>query len=104
MLKLSEGIPRNQRFRLFFDNWFSALDLMIYLKSIGILSTAAFRTNRLKGCPITSDKELKKGGRRSYDYRSDVNSGVHVTKWHDHKCVHLASTFSGVAATGIVKR
>ena len=91
MLKLSEGIPRNQRFRLFFDNWFSALDLMVYLKSIGILSTAAFRTNRLKG-------------RRSYDYRSDVNSGVHVIKWQDHKCVHLASTFSGVAATGTVKR
>ena len=93
VLKLSEGIPRNQGFRLFFDNWFSTLDLMVQLKSIGILSTATFRTNRLKGCPIASDKELKKEGRGSYDYRSDVNSGVHVIKWHDHKCVHLASTF-----------
>ena len=67
VLKLSEGIPRNQGFRLFFDNWFSALDLMVQLKSIGILSTT-FRTNRLKGCPVASDKELKKEGRRSYDY------------------------------------
>ena len=71
-LKLSEGIPRNQGFRLFFDNWFSTLDLMVQLKSIGILSTATFRTNRLKGCPIASDKELKKEGRGSYDYHSDV--------------------------------
>ena len=77
---------------------------MVQLKSIGILSTATFRTNRLKGCPIASDKELKKEGRGSYDYRSDVNSGVYVIKWHDHKCVHLASTFPGVGATGTLKR
>ena len=63
MLKLSEGIPRNQGLRLFFDNWFSTLDLMIQFKSIAILSTATFRRNRLKGCPIASDKELKKEGR-----------------------------------------
>ena len=104
VLKLSEGIPRNQGFRLFFDHWFSTLDLMVQLKSIGILSTATFRTNHLKGCPIASDKELKKEDCGSYDCRSDVNSGVHVIKWHDHKCVHLASTFPGVAATGTVKR
>ena len=47
---------------------------------------------------------IEKGRSRVYDYRSDVNLGVHVIKWHDHKCVHLASTFSGVAATGTVKR
>ena len=104
MLKLSEEIPRNQRFKLFFDNWFSTLDLMVRLKSIGVLSTTAFRTDRLKGCPIASDKELKKEGRRSCDCRSDINSGVHVIKWHGDKCVHLASAFSGVAATGTVKR
>ena len=47
---------------------------------------------------------MKKEGCGSYDYHSDVNSGVHVIKWHDHKCVHIASTFSGVAATGTVKQ
>ena len=76
---------------------------MVQLKSKGILSTATFCTNRLKGCPIASDKELKKDCRGSYDYRYDVNSGVHVINWPDHKCVHLASTVSGVAATGTVK-
>ena len=104
VFKLSEGLPRNQGFRLFFNNGFSTLDLMVQLKSIRILSTATFRTNRLKVCLIASDKELKKEGRGSYDYRSDVNSGVHMIKWHDHKCVHLASTFSRLAATGTVKR
>ena len=35
VLKLSEGIPRNQGFRFFFDNWFSTLDLMVQFKSKG---------------------------------------------------------------------
>ena len=51
---------RNQGFRLFFDNWFPTLDLIVQLKSIRILSTATFCTNRLKVCPIASNKELKK--------------------------------------------
>ena len=53
---------------------------MVQLKAMGILSAVTFRTNRLKGCPIASDKELKNEGRGSYDYCSDVNSGVHVIK------------------------
>ena len=57
---------------------------------------ATFRTNSLKGCPLASDKELKKEGHGFYDYRTDVNSGLYVVKWYDNKCVHLASTFSGV--------
>ena len=53
---------------------------IVQLKAMGILSAVTFRTNRLKGCPIASDKELKNEGRGSYDYCSDVNSGVHVIK------------------------
>ena len=77
---------------------------MAQLKALGILSTATFCTKHLKGFPIASDKELKNEDRGSYDYRSDVNSVVHVMNWHDNKCVYLASTFFGVAAAGTVKR
>ena len=58
----------------------------------------------MKGCRIVSEKELKNEDRGSYDYRSDVNSGVHVIKWYDNICVYLASAFSGVVAAGTVKR
>ena len=37
VLKLSDRIPRNQGFRIFFDNWFSTLDLMVQLKAMGTL-------------------------------------------------------------------
>ena len=84
VMKLSEVTPRNQRFRFFFGNWFSTLDLMVQPKAMGILCTATFRTNRLKGCPIASAMELKNEGRGSCDYCCDINSGVHVIKWYDN--------------------
>ena len=65
VFKLSERIPKNKGYRLFFDNWFSTCNLMLQLKSSGIFTTATFRTNHLKGCPLTSDKELKKEGHGS---------------------------------------
>ena len=77
---------------------------MVQLQGIWILNTETFSTNRLKGCPIASDKELKYEGCVSYDYRSDVNLGVCVVKWYDNKSVHLVSTFFGVAAAGIAKQ
>ena len=69
-----------------------------------IFTTASFHTNYLKGCLLASDKELKKEECGSYDYRNDANSGLHVVKWYDNKCVHLVSTFSGVNAADSIKR
>ena len=69
----------------------------------GIFSTGTFRTNSLNGCPLLTEKELKKQGRGSFDYRTDDNTGLHVVKWFDNKCAHLASTFSGVKAEKMVQ-
>ena len=63
VLKLSEGIRQNQGFRLFSDNWFSTLDLMVQLKAMGVFShksSTKFHANHLKGCPIASDKNIEK--------------------------------------------
>ena len=72
------------------------MELMLALRSFGIFSTATFRTNRLNGCPLSTEKELKKQGHGSLDYRTDGNTGLHFVKWFGNKCVHLASTFSGL--------
>ena len=95
---------KHKGYRLFFDYWFSTFYLMLQLKSSRTYKTATFRSNRLKRCPLVSEKELKKEVRESYDYRTNVNSGLHLVKWYDNKCVHLASTFSGVNATSSEKR
>ena len=52
--------------------------------------------NRLAGCPLMSDRDLKKEGRGSFDYQTDMNSTLRVAKWHDNKAVTFASTFGGI--------
>ena len=104
VLKLSKDILKNEGFQLYFDNWFSTMELILSLKSFGIFSTATFRTNRLNGCPLSTEKDLKKQSCGSFDYRTDVNTGLHVVKWLDNKCVHLALTFSGVKVEKTVPR
>ena len=56
VLKLSKDIPKNKGFQLHYDNWFSTMELMLALKSFGIFLTTTFRTNRLNGCPLLTEK------------------------------------------------
>ena len=56
------------------------MKLIHALKSFGFFSIATFRTNRLSGCPLPTEKDLKKQGRELFDYRTDVNTGLHVAK------------------------
>ena len=72
VLRLSEG----KNFKLCFDNWLCTLPLCPELKSLGILSTAAIRGNRIAGCPLKCEKDLKKEGHGSTFHRSDANSDI----------------------------
>ena len=102
--RLCTHLPKEKNHKLFFDNWFTSLDLLHYLKKNGILACGTVRANRLEGCPLSSNKDLKKGGRGSLDYRSDLNSGIIVTKWYDNNAVHLASNFVGVEPMSSMER
>ena len=60
VVRLIEQLPQGQNFKLCFDNWFFTLHLCLKLKSIGILTTATVRSNRIAGCPLDAKKDLKK--------------------------------------------
>ena len=62
--KLCESLPTNAGHKLFFDNSFSTLDLMLYLQQKGILACGTIRVNRLKKCPLKKTKELQSNGSR----------------------------------------
>ena len=79
--RLCKDLPHHANHKLFFDNWFSTISLFICLKRLGILACGTMRANRLQGCSLKSNKELKKSGRGSMDYMTDLNSGVIITKW-----------------------
>ena len=48
---LVKKIPRNQNLQVYFENSFSTLPLLIRLHKMGILATATFNSNRIRGYP-----------------------------------------------------
>ena len=104
VLRLSEGIPQHQNVKLCFDKWFCTLPFCLELKLLGILTTATIRDNRIAGCPLKCEKDLKKEGRGSSSYRPDANSGTVLVRWFDNNSVQLVSTYSSPATSGTVKR
>lgn len=105
VISLCKSLPDPANSVIYFDNYFSSLQLFIYLKdNMNILSLGTLRSDRIAGCPIETDKILSKQGRGSFDYKADMNKGVIIIKWVDNKCVLLGSTLFGINPTCTVKR
>ena len=75
---LCKHLQGNIGHKLFFDNWFTTIYLLIYLKEMGILAVGTVRANRLKGCTLERNKAIEKQGRGSMDYRVDLNTGLFI--------------------------
>ena len=102
--RLLETLPKMKNFKVFFDNWFAAFPLCLALKKNGYLVTATPRKNRTKHRPLPIEKDLKKKGRGSHEYRTAASSAISITKWYDKKCVQLISSYYGPDSTSKVKR
>ena len=74
------------------------------LKSLGFHVTATIRADRVKGCPLPTEKDLKKKGRGAHVFKTDANSGITITKWLDNKCIQMVSTHSNPDPAKFVKR
>lgn len=104
VIKLCETLPKQMNFKLYFDNWFTFLELQLQLKASGIWSVGTIRSNRMRGCTLQSEKELKKQGRGAYDYCVDANSGLSVVRWMDNSAVQLASSHVAVEPLSSIRR
>ena len=74
------------------------------MKENGYLTTATLRADRTKGCPLPTEKDLKKQGRGSHSFRTDANTGIAVTKWSDNKCVQMITNYCNPDSVGKVRR
>ncbi|KAG1674650.1 PiggyBac transposable element-derived protein 3 [Nymphon striatum] len=104
VMKLSETLPHNKNYKVFADNYFSGLPLVVSLRNLGIHYIGTIRPNRLPQCTIISDKELAKKNRGSVDEIVETNSNVVVVKWYDNRCVSLISSFIGATPIDDVRR
>ncbi|KAH9371111.1 hypothetical protein HPB48_015676 [Haemaphysalis longicornis] len=66
LLGLSRSIPENKNYELFFDNLFTSINLLVNLHQRGIPAMGIVRANRIPGCRLPSDAEMKKNGRGSH--------------------------------------
>ncbi len=71
VLQLTNIFPKKCNFNLYFDNYFTALPLLLKLKESRIFSVGTIRKNRDGKCPLLSDKDLKQGGHGSMDEMRD---------------------------------
>lgn len=82
-------------FQVCFDNYFSSPSLLHRLKDLSIPATCTVRKDRMDRCPLKSEKDLRREGRGSVDFRT-TTEGILVAKWFDNKEVHIASNHYSV--------
>lgn len=86
VLHLCESISRPNESIVYFDNFFTSLELISRLKErYSLHSLGTIRSNRLRGCSLKDDKSLLKEGRGSFDYKVDNVAGLAIVKWADNK-------------------
>uniref|UniRef100_A0A3Q3EL87 PiggyBac transposable element-derived protein domain-containing protein n=1 Tax=Labrus bergylta TaxID=56723 RepID=A0A3Q3EL87_9LABR len=95
VLKMTSTLPAGKNHKVFADNYFTSVPLVQHLKERGIHYVGTIRMNRMKHCTMMDEKELKKNGRGSMDFR--VNQ-------ENNKAVNLISSFVGIEPVGNVKR
>lgn len=104
VLEMVSTLPDGHNFKVFADNFFTSLALVLELKQRSIFYVGTIRLNRMKQCPLLVVKDLKKQGRGSFDHRLDINSGVIAVSWFDNRAVNLVSSYVGVEPLHTVRR
>ena len=106
VLRLAQTIPKHENYKLFFDNWFTGVPLVLTLALQGIHCTGTVRGNRLPGTNLTSDADLKRAGRGSFTEKVAVvgETTLHAVKWFDNRSVTLLSDCVGAHPVTEVER
>lgn len=106
VVRLARLIPKNKKYKLYFDNYYTSVPVIVYLYKEGIFSLGTVRRNRIRNCMLPSEVEYKKMPRGSSDEYVAEIKGVSVSSviWKDNKCVTLLSTLSGVEPMSTIRR
>ncbi|XP_064475826.1 piggyBac transposable element-derived protein 3-like [Ornithodoros turicata] len=104
VMRLVQHLPLNANFKCFFDNYFTSVLLLRELKQIGILATGTIRSNRLQGCKLMGEKEMKIMERGTSQSKVTEEGDVVLVRWKDNSLVTVASTQVGVGSPGVAKK
>lgn len=96
VLKLTSTMAKNCRYKIYADNLFTSVPLLIKLKEQGMEYTGTVRKNRLPGCALEDEKAMKKRGRGAFDHRVEETHNIAAVRWFDNRAVSLLSTRTAV--------
>ncbi|CAF1402754.1 unnamed protein product [Rotaria sordida] len=94
VIDLLDDIPKGSH--IFTDNYFASLSLLHEMTSLGYGLTCTLRSNRIKNCPIKSEKAMSKYPRGYYDYLVSKDKKIMIVAWQDKKRVLMGSNFIGI--------
>lgn len=105
VVRLSRSIPRHINHIMFFDNFFTSEQLMIYLHKEGIQAIGTVRQNRVKDHGLIG-KAFAKTSRGTFETRSCTKEGVelHLVQWNDTRVVTTLSNYLGAEPTTPIQR
>ena len=92
---MTGSLEKDMNFKVFADNFFTNLALVRALKTRSLWFVGTFRSNRLKGCNLKTEKELKKEGRGASDTKAELMSNMAAVRWFDNKCADTLSSYIG---------
>ncbi|KFM62613.1 PiggyBac transposable element-derived protein 3, partial [Stegodyphus mimosarum] len=91
-MKLTENIVNPSSYTLYFDNFFTSIDLLKSLCEQGFRATGTIRENRINHeCPLEESKSMRKKERGTSDFAFDE---IFLVRWNDNSTVTVATYFS----------
>ena len=67
VMRLVENLPERGNFKVYFDNFFTSIPLLIQLKEKGFHALDVLKTNRMSGVILKSKGDVKHQGRGAMD-------------------------------------
>lgn len=81
---------------VYFDNFFTSMELLRYFKQKGIRATGTARRNRIRNSPLLTEKIFCKKVRGFEEHYTDEKHGILVCQWNDNRPVVLATNCHSV--------
>ena len=99
VVRLSQTVSDFVYHIIYFENSYTSLPLLVYLRARGIYSLGTVRSNRITNCKLPTNNEIKNEARGFSTEFVGRAYGVDIRKvlWKDNKSVRLVSTYVGVA-------
>lgn len=79
-----------------FDNYFASPELLLEMRTKRLNAICTMRQNRTRSCPLMAEKDLRRLGRGSFDYRVPREETFVICKWYDNRPVIVASNYHSV--------